>query len=180
MFNHTKRPKKDTIKPLLEHFQRTGDVNHDHIGNFVVLRASIKVEANVKVVQSVVQKSLLNPVHHIESQAGVQHTSTDHIIRHNLGMFPYKFQTRQPRSAVTISARATTLNSLLFQLHVEKVDMGNICFFDLEYFALDSFARLAWYIWGIRNSHFFVQSSLRNPLFHSKGSPPHRSLSLPL
>lgn len=50
LFNATKRPKKDTIKVLLENFPWTGNVNHDHLKNIGRLRASV-TGANVEVVQ---------------------------------------------------------------------------------------------------------------------------------
>lgn len=52
-------------------------------------------------------------------------------------MCPYSIQTLQSLSALNTNAHETMANAILQQLLADEIDVGNICFFDEVYFALE-------------------------------------------
>ncbi|GBN05193.1 hypothetical protein AVEN_143023-1 [Araneus ventricosus] len=90
--------------------------------------------------------------------------TTHRIMCHNLHMFPYKIQTRQPLSVNAIDARYDFANAMLKFVDEDDIDVGNILFSDEAYFNLDDFVnKQNWRIWGTENPHVAAPSSLYSP-----------------
>lgn len=64
MFNDAEGPKNNKIKNLVEILHRTGNVYDDRVGNDGHLHAAV-IEANVEVVQQVIQQSIFVTIHHV-------------------------------------------------------------------------------------------------------------------
>lgn len=124
LFNGTKRPKRDTIKALLENIQLTGNVNHDHLENIGRLRASVTC-ANVEVVPFL-RFSLIMLQIRLGCRTCLRTISCSIVSN--------RFQARQPLKTATINARETIAKAMLQLLHAGKIDTENIFIFRLSEF----------------------------------------------
>ncbi|GBO45985.1 hypothetical protein AVEN_246438-1 [Araneus ventricosus] len=125
---------------------------------------SATAESNADAVQQVILQQPQTSVRLVASRARLRRMTTHHIMRHNLHMFPYKIQTRQPLSVNAIDARYDFANTMLQLVNEGDIDVGNIWFSEEAYFNLDGFVnKQNWCIWGTENPHLTVPSSLCSP-----------------
>ncbi|GBL87072.1 hypothetical protein AVEN_218768-1 [Araneus ventricosus] len=94
-FDVRRGPSYNAIKALFGKFERTENVNDDRIGNVGRPRSAV-TESNADDAPQVILQQSRTSVHRVASRAGLRRMTTRRIMRHNLHMFPYKIQTRQP------------------------------------------------------------------------------------